>query len=192
MIMRKLAVAVSLFSFTACSATTAVPAVQAAPVSVAAPPADRSAAPTRGAAQAADREAIREVLRQLTEAQKNYDVAAMDRVLAPDYVEVSPDGALDERAKVLSFYTPERKNAAGMELTSYAISEMELRVFGDTAVAVALLPFTMVTPGSAPTTHAFRCTYVLLRSGGRWLVISSQATVIRQQPPETAPASNKR
>lgn len=171
MIMRSVAV-VLLFS-AACSV---VPHVSSTPAA--------SASPAVATSDAGERAAIEAVLRQLTEAQKNYDAAAMERVLAPDYVEVSPDGAVDERAKVLGFYTPERKKAAGVELTSYSITELTTRIYDNTAVAVALLPFTMVnSPGAPPTTHAFRCTYVLVRNEGRWLVASAQATLVRQPDP---------
>lgn len=45
----------------------------------------------------------------IADAQRTFDQAAMDRLLAEDYVEVSPVGDVDPRAKVLSFYTPEAR-----------------------------------------------------------------------------------
>lgn len=124
-----------------------------------------------------DRAVIASVLTQLTEAQKNYDAAAMDRLLAPDYVEISPVGELDARAEVLGFYTPERK-ADGGELTSYALEELTTRVYGDTAVAVARLPFVMKMPDGQSVSRAFRCTFVLVRSGSSWQIATSQFTAV--------------
>ena len=135
-----------------------------------------------------DRAAIEAVLRQLTEAQKNYDAAAMDRLLAPDYVEISPVGELDERAKVLGFYTPDKK-AAGGELTSYALEQLTTRIYGNTAVTVAYLPFTMTMPDGQAMSRAFRCTFVLVRNGATWQVASSQFTAVRA--PETPTADTQ-
>ncbi|HEY0084040.1 MAG TPA: nuclear transport factor 2 family protein, partial [Pyrinomonadaceae bacterium] len=49
-------------------------------------------------------EEILGLVRQLAEAQKNYDAAKLDEILAPDYIEISPAGEVDSRAKVLGFY----------------------------------------------------------------------------------------
>jgi len=57
-------------------------------------------------------EEINTLLRQFAEAQKNYDARVLDEILAPDYVEISPLGEVDPRAKVLGFYAPENKERA--------------------------------------------------------------------------------
>lgn len=113
----------------------------------------------------------------MVEAQKNYDAEAMAKILAADYVEVSPLGEVDTRAKVLSFYTPERKAKSG-ELTDYRLEEITTRVYGNSAVVVARLPFAMNAGGTA-TRGAFRCTFVLMKTKGQWKLVSSQFTTIR-------------
>lgn len=127
-------------------------------------------------------EEINTLLRQFTEAQKNYDAAKLDEILAPDYVEISPAGEVDPRAKVLSFYAPEKKSERG-ELVSYGLDEITTRIYGDTAIVVARLPFTMKTPDGQTMSRAMRCTFVCRKTRGKWRIASAQYTGIRPPPP---------
>ena len=128
-------------------------------------------------------EEINTLLRQFTEAQKNYDAAKLDEILAADYVEISPAGEVDPRAKVLSFYAPEKKKERGGELVSYGLDEITKRIYGDTAIVVARLPLTMKTPDGQTMSRAMRCTIVCRKTRGKWRIASAQYTGIRTPPP---------
>lgn len=128
------------------------------------------------------------LVRQLAEAQKNYDAAKLDEILAPDYVEISPAGEVDPRAKVLGFYAPEKKNARQGELVSYELDEITSRIYGDTAIVVARLPFTVKTPDGQTVSRAFRCTFVCRKTRGKWRIASAQYTSVR--PPQTPGAKS--
>ena len=52
---------------------------------------------------------LRHLVGRLTDAQTRFDPKALDALLTPDYIEISPAGEFDERAKVLGFYAPEFK-----------------------------------------------------------------------------------
>jgi uncharacterized protein (TIGR02246 family) len=123
------------------------------------------------------------LVRQLAAAQKNYDAAKLEEILAPDYVEVSPAGEVDPRAKVLGFYAPEKKSARQGELVSYELDEITSRIYGDTAIVVARLPFTMKTPDGQTMSRALRCTFVCRKTGGKWRIASAQYTSIRPPAP---------
>lgn len=123
------------------------------------------------------------LVRQLAEAQKNYDAAKLDEILAPDYVEISPAGEVDSRAKVLSFYAPEKKSARQGELVSYELDEITSRIYGDTAIVVARLPFTIKTPDGQTVSRALRCTFVCRKTRGRWRVASAHYTGVRTATP---------
>jgi uncharacterized protein (TIGR02246 family) len=131
-------------------------------------------------------EEINTLLRGFTEAQKNYDAARLDELLAPDYVEISPAGEVDSRAKVLGFYAPEKKSARQGELISYELDEITSRIYGDTAIIIARLPFTMKTPDGQSMSRALRCTFVCRKTRGKWRIASAQYTGIRP----TAPAKS--
>jgi uncharacterized protein (TIGR02246 family) len=126
---------------------------------------------------------INALLRQFTEAQKNYDAAKLDEILAPDYVEISPAGEVDPRAKVLGFYSPEKKSARQGELVSYELDEITTRIYDDTAIVVARLPFTMKTPDGQTMSRALRCTFVCRKTRGKWRIASAQYTGIRPPAP---------
>lgn len=128
-------------------------------------------------------EEILGLVRQMAEAQKNYDAAKLDEILAPDYVEISPAGEVDTRAKVLGFYAPARKSERPGEMLSYAPDEMTSRIYGDTAIVVARLPFTLKMPDGQTVSRAFRCTFVCRKSRGKWRIASAQYTGIRAQTP---------
>ena len=104
----------------------------------------------------------------------------MEQVLAPEYVEISPLGEVDPRAKVLGFYAPDKKAAAGT-VPHLTLDEISTRVFGDTAVSIARVRFT--PPGATePAGAGMRVVFVLRASGGQWRVVSSQYTPIRLKP----------
>jgi uncharacterized protein (TIGR02246 family) len=123
------------------------------------------------------------LVRQLAEAQKNYDAAKLDEILAPDYVEISPAGEVDPRAKVLGFYAPEKKSARQGEMLSYEFDEITSRIYGDTAIVVARLPFTLKTPDGQTISRAMRCTFVCRKTRGKWRIASAQYTGIRPPAP---------
>ena len=126
---------------------------------------------------------ILSLVRQLAEAQKNYDAARLDAILTPDYVEISPAGEVDPRAKVLSFYAPEKKSARQGELVSYELDEITSRIYGDTAIVVARLPFTLKTPDGQSMSRALRCTFVCRKTRGKWRIASAHYTGIRPPAP---------
>lgn len=120
------------------------------------------------------------VVQSLVAAQENFDVTRMDQVLAQDYIEISPVGEVDPRAKVLSFYAPGKKPAAGT-VPHLTLDELNTRINGDSAVTIARVRFT--PPGAAqPAGAGMRVVFVLRASGGQWRVVSSQYTPIRLKP----------
>lgn len=115
------------------------------------------------------------------DAQMNFDLKALDAILAPDYVEVSPIGDVDERAEVMSFYTPEAKAqmlAGGMELVSTVMEEPRVRVYGDQAIVVSKDTATLKVKGVEQKRPA-RVLFHFRKLGGKWLLQSSQFTWIK-------------
>jgi ketosteroid isomerase-like protein len=102
-------------------------------------------------------------------AQRGFDQAALGRLTAPEYVEISPLGEVDPRDRMLGFYAPDKKQAAP-EIT---VSERTVRVLGDTALVTARLAF---GPG------AMRAVYVARRDKNGWRLVSTQFTPIRTPP----------
>ncbi len=138
------------------------------------------------AARAADAQAIAEkdlaaAARAVVDAQIRFDLKALDALLAPDYVEVSPIGDVDERAEVLSFYTPEAKAqmlAAGMEPLSSAIEEIRIRIYGDQAIVIAKDTAALKVEGVTEQ-RSMRMLFHFRKLGGKWLLQTLQATWLK-------------
>ena len=116
------------------------------------------------------------VLQALVDSQVTFDQKRMDSVLAPDYVEISPVGDVDDRAKVLSFYAPDQK--ANAPVGKAVLSEVSSRGYGDMAVTIAKLTFNFATP-QGTMSREMRSVYVTRNINGRWLVVSSQFTPMK-------------
>lgn len=133
------------------------------------------------AEQSADEQQLIAASRAMFEAQLKFDLKALDAILAPDYVEVSPIGDVDERAEVMGFYTPEAKAqmlAGGMELVSTVMEEPRVRVYGDQAVVISKDTATLKIKG-AEQRRAARVLFHFRKLGGQWRLQSSQFTWIR-------------
>jgi ketosteroid isomerase-like protein len=120
---------------------------------------------------------IEVLLNTFVDAQLRFDVQQLDAVLAPDYVEISPAGEVDPRAKVLGFYAPDKKVA---DPPAAALDEISTRVSGDTAITIARLTYRMKGPDGAPAERAMRCVFVTRIIETRWKLVSTQYTPIRK------------
>ena len=117
--------------------------------------------------------AVRAVIAALSEAGMRRDVAAIDRLYAPDYFHTNADGSVMTRAQVLASY----RARAQASFDSNEHAEERVRLYGDAAVVVG----TVTLKGrmnDQPFARTWRVTYVLARRGGRWRIVASHASVI--------------
>lgn len=121
--------------------------------------------------------ALTRLVASFMQAQRDYDPAALGRLLAPDYVEVSPIGDVDTREEVLSFYAPEKKRSAPV----MTVSEQLVHRQGDGAVMLAKLGFTAPGPGGTARNVALRASFVARRHGREWKLMAVQYTPMRSQ-----------
>lgn len=124
----------------------------------------------------------------VADAQVQFDLEALDALLAPDYVEVSPIGEVDERAEVLSFYTPEAKEkmlAGGVQPISVSLVEPRIRTYGNHAVVVTRQDAELEVQGASQR-RSFRATYHFRRIDDKWLLQSAQFTPIPEEQSDTA------
>ena len=132
---------------------------------------------TTQASTSAER-AVVAVVQQLADAQRTFDQAALDRLLTADYVEVSPVGDVDERAKVIGFYSADAK-AKSPEVSSIVIDEPRVRVDGNHAIVI-VRQTTNVGPAGASRAVVMRVTAHLRQRGNDWRIASTHYTGIRQ------------
>ncbi len=115
-------------------------------------------------------------------AQGAFDVDSLKAVTANDYIEVSPAGEVDPRAKMLGFYAPEHKGPA----PTMTVEEPVTRILGDTVIVIAKLAYSMNGPDGKARSVAMRASYVAQKFGATWKLVSVQYTGIHP-PREAAP-----
>jgi len=118
-------------------------------------------------AQSKDEQAVRQVLKDITNANLKRDMAAFDRLYAPDFVFINYQGQKfnkQERiANLKSIPAPE----------SFAFTNEHIRMYGNVAVVNAEVK--MKPHGQEAMTHLV--TIVLMKKNGRWVEVNAQATM---------------
>lgn len=127
--------------------------------------------------------AIKTVIAAMTKAQTEFDAKAMDGIFTTDFIEVSPAGEFDPRAKVLSFYSPEAKAKSGGVDVSIEPIYRSIRIYGNTAVVIAELVYSINQQGKAMPARKMMMTAVGRKESGKWKLASVQYTGIRPTQP---------
>ena len=119
--------------------------------------------------------AAEEVLRAEREwlsAHLRLDVAALDQLMAPDYVQIDGGGRLVGKEEVLASF-----RSGGRSWTEAHSDEHTVRVYGDTAMVVGRWRARGTNAGQ-DFDYAARYVAVWARHDGRWRMVSDQSTPI--------------
>jgi uncharacterized protein (TIGR02246 family) len=101
------------------------------------------------------------------------DAATVDRLMAPDYAYVAPNGQILDRATILGVIL-----SPSYKLHHAAWTELQIKVFSnDAAVILDRLQGTGTLNGKTFTDDN-RCARVCLRRNGAWQIAFEQASVI--------------
>jgi hypothetical protein len=103
-------------------------------------------------------------------AQVKSDKAALERLLAPDYVLHNSSGAVQDKASFIADQT-----AKGYRLDPFKIEEPVWKVIDDVALLGGVATLTG-TDGGQPYKVRLRFMDVWQKRGGRWMVVFTQAT----------------
>jgi ketosteroid isomerase-like protein len=125
-------------------------------------------------ADSGDQQTIREILdmeRQTKEASLRRDPDFPERVLADDYVAISPLGQVTTKKEALS-----ARKSGQLRYDTIDVSDMVVRLYGDTAVVTARMDVKGHQLGE-DFSGPYRYTRVWVRRAGRWQTVSYQATV---------------
>lgn len=146
------------------------------------------ATPARADDAAVDRSLL-DLAQSVVDAQRNFDQPALETLLAPGFLEISPIGEVDTRDEVIGFYSPEAKakSAAGPQPVSSTLSEPEVRVHGDQAIVIAK-DTVMLKMGEQTRSVAFRVLFHFRQVEGAWRLQTAQYTGLRPATPTQAPA----
>jgi len=130
--------------------------------------------PKSNASTAADEEAVREIVdleKQSKDAALHRDADFAERVLAEDYVAITPLGQVVGKADTIA-----ARKTAQLRYETIDVSDMVVRMYGSTAIVTARASVKGTELGEE-FSGPYRFTRVWVRRNGKWLTVSYQATV---------------
>ena len=119
-------------------------------------------------------QALMQMERDWTEAALKKDAAALDKILADDWVGQGPTG-VSTKAQTLA-----ELKSGDYKLESQTLGDMKVRVFGDTAVVAGSDDEKSSYKGKDTSGH-YTWTDVFVKRHGRWQAAASQGTRITEQ-----------
>lgn len=100
------------------------------------------------------------------------NVSVMDHLLADDYIGISANGTVETKAQELA-----QSKAGTIRIQSLDLSDLKVRVFGDTAVVTSRAQLTGVN-GQSDISGNYRYTRVYNKRLGQWKIVSFEASRI--------------
>ena len=104
-------------------------------------------------------------------AEKNHDAATFEKIVADDWIAISPEGKSQTKAERAA-------EIKASHIDSATLANMKVRVFGDTAVVTGTDDETTVEDGKKSTDH-YVWTDVFVKRNGKWLAVASQTALIK-------------
>lgn len=115
---------------------------------------------------------IEELEMQWRDAVVHNNVRLMDHLLADDYLAISANGTVETKAEQLA-----QSRAGTLRIQSLNLSEIKVRVFGNTAVVTSKAELTGMN-GQSDISGSYRYTRVYNKRFGQWKIISFEASRI--------------
>ena len=103
------------------------------------------------------------------------DAAFLQKLFADEYLSTDQDGATFTNAQDLA-----NVSAPGTSMTSFALTDLKVHVYGDTAVVTGLNTVKAMFKGK-DTSGAYRFTDVFVRRDGRWQVVATQGSLVAKK-----------
>jgi len=136
--------------------------------------------------------AVRGIDQKLEAALSSSDVAALEQILAPDYIEIDSQGDVRKREQILAFARARKAGPAAQTVgPEKTVNEHTVRVHGGTAISVTLTStkyefMDYQTSGPPPAQgpehiDQERRMRVYHRTGGRWQLVAQQTTAVAKR-----------
>jgi ketosteroid isomerase-like protein len=130
--------------------------------------------PTPGTtADGAEEQAVMQFERDGLYALLKRDMAFIERAIAKEYTSVT-DGKVDDVKKQMADF-----KAGVLHIESATLGDLKAYVFGDAAIAT-MTGASKGTYMGKPFSNAYRGTDFLIKRDGRWQIVSTQNTTIKQ------------
>lgn len=106
------------------------------------------------------------------DAEVGNNVSQMDHLLADDYIGISANGTVETKSQELA-----QRRAGTVRIQSLNITDLKVRVYGDTAVVTSRAELTGVN-GQSNISGNYRYTRVYNKRLGQWKIVSFEASRI--------------
>jgi ketosteroid isomerase-like protein len=100
------------------------------------------------------------------------NVSQMDHLLADDYIGISANGTVETKTQELA-----QRKAGTVRIQSLDLSDLKVRVYGDTAVVTSRAALTGIN-GQSDISGNYRYTRVYNKRLGQWKIVSFEASRI--------------
>lgn len=112
------------------------------------------------------------------QAQLTNNISEVERLLADDYLGISANGTLETKADELT-----RRRSGSMHITQLELSDIKVRIYGDTAVVTSKAELTGKN-GDRDIGGRYRYTRVYSNKDGQWRIVSFEASRISNNESE--------
>ena len=129
-------------------------------------------AAAQAASSASVEEQIKKIEKDRAAAVTKADVAALEAVTSDDYTLIDRNGRVRDKAQTMSAI-----KTGDIKITSNEVSDLKVRVYGDTAVVTGRAD-TKGTIGGRDVSGPMLFTRVYVKKSGRWQSVAFQQTAI--------------
>ena len=126
---------------------------------------------------------LRNLIKEMIDAQIAFSPERLDKIFADDYIEISPLGEVDDRAKTLGFYEPKLKPEKLS--TTVKFEDVSVRNYGEFAIVISRIDYMITMDGKDLSPRSMRLTLACRNINGNWKISSSQYTAIRPKKPQS-------
>jgi ketosteroid isomerase-like protein len=134
----------------------------------------RQAAPTQ---LTKAEEEVRQLERQWLDAYEQTDAAAMERIVADDFVITFPNGAMQTKPQLMAMIKAPRR--PGQPRMKFRTEGVQSRAYGDTVILMGRV-ITEYERDGKPFSEQSRYTDTYVRSKGRWQVVASHLSNVEE------------
>jgi uncharacterized protein (TIGR02246 family) len=128
------------------------------------------------AAASSTEQAVRQLFDGLVSSYAKNDATVPARILADDFTFTTPFGEVMTKEQRLAEIKP-----GGIQFDSYTADDVNVRVYGDTAVVTNKASVTGKR-GDQDLSGQYRVTSVFVKKGGNWQLVAAQSTRITEMP----------
>jgi hypothetical protein len=114
---------------------------------------------------------LKDIEQTWANAEKNHDATAFEKLVADDWIAITPDGKKETKAE-------RSAKIQNSHLGSASLGPMDVRVIGDTAVVTGTVDES-TTKNAKTFTHHYAWMDVFIKRNGKWLAVASQTALVK-------------